>query len=155
TADGREAEIAIPPIVVRPGCTHAAEHATVVGRELLRDAIPAPMRLAGYSTHLNVEIDDDVVVRTGQLFVSRLAAPMMLMLDRPTSPGLVVRPRRGRLELGGEYCTGDALRAATTFAVAAGLHCAQAASSRRTQRRLPHRVRARVVPAAMRTGWYI
>jgi hypothetical protein len=80
---------------------------------------------------------------------------MMLMLDRPTSPGLLVRPRSGRLELGGEYCQGDQLRAAATFAAAGGLACAAAVRSRDARRRLPRAVRSRVRPSNIRAGWYV
>jgi len=152
TADGREAEIATAPVLLRPGCTTELEWRTVVAHHALASALPDHVRLDGYSTHLNLEVDDGDVVAAGRLFVHHFAPAMMLLLDRPTSPGLLVRPRCGRLELGGEYCRGDQLRAAATFAAAGGLACAAAVRSRDNRRHLPRAVRARVRPAKIRTG---
>jgi hypothetical protein len=155
TSDGREAEVAIAPVALRPGCTSELEWRTLVAHDALASALPSHLRLDGYSTHLNLEVDDDDVVAAGRLFVKRFAPAMMLMLDRETSPGLLVRPRCGRLELGGEYCQGDQLRAAATFAAAGGLACAAAVRSREARRHLPRAVRSRVRPSNIRAGWYI
>ena len=75
---------------------------------------------------------------------------LLLLLDRPTSPGLLVRPRPGRLELGGEYCTDARLAAAVAF-VAASVHAMQRRWS--SCRRLA--VKVDVVPAIARFGWYV
>jgi hypothetical protein len=155
TSDGREAEVAIAPVSLRPGCTSELEWRTLIARRTLAAALPEHLHLDGYSTHLNLEVDDNDVVAAGRLFVKRFAPAMMLLLDRPTSPGLLVRPRCGRLELGGEYCQGDQLRVAATFAAAAGLACAAAARSRDARRHLPRPVRSRVRPSNIRAGWYI
>jgi len=153
TADGREAEVAIAPVALRPGCTDELARRLDVAHTSLVDVLPARMRLEGYSTHLNVEVDDRDVVAAGKLFVRRFAASMMLLLDKPASPGLLVRPRCGRLELCGEYCSGEQLRAAAAFAAAASLTCAAAVRSRRE--RVPRPVRARVKPSNIRAGWYV
>ena len=155
TSDGREAEVAIAPVMLRPGCTSELEWRTLVARRTLASALPDRLRLDGYSTHLNIEIDDNDVVAAGRFFVKRFAPAMMLLLDRPTSPGLLVRPRSGRLELGGEYCQGDQLRVAATFAAAAALACAAAVRSRDARRHLPRVVRSRVKPSNIRAGWYV
>jgi hypothetical protein len=141
--------------MLRPGCTSELEWRTLVAYRALAGALPDRLRLNGYSTHLNLEVDDREVVATGRLFVKRFAPAMMLLLDRATSPGLLVRPRCGRLELGGEYCEGDQLRAAATFAAASGLACAAAVGSREARRHLPRPVNARVRSANIRAGWYI
>lgn len=155
TADGREAEVAIAPVAMRAGCTAELEWRLDVARSALVELLPARLRIEGYSTHLNVEVDDHDVVAAGKLFVRRFAPSMMLMLDRATSPGLLVRPRSGRLELGGEYCSGEQLRVAMTFAAAASLTCAAAVRSRAARHRLPRSIRARVRPSNIRAGWYI
>jgi len=155
TADGREAEIATAPVPLRPGCTEEIEWRTGVARHTLQSALPARVRLDGYSTHLNVEIDDGDVVAAGHLFTRHFAPAMMLLLDRRASPGLLVRPRCGRLELGGEYCEGDQLRTAAVFAAAGALTCASAVRDRDARQHLPPRVRARVRPANIRAGWYV
>lgn len=155
TTDGREAEVAIAPVAIGPGCTNELQWRLDVAHRALRDVLPARLRLDGYSTHINVEVDDDHVVAAGKLFVRRFAPSMMLMLDRATSPGLLVRPRCGRLELGGEYCADDQLRAAAVFAAASGLTCAAATRSRTARHRLPRPVRTRVRPSNIRAGWYV
>ena len=155
TADGREAEIATPPVLLRPGCTSELEWRTAAAHESLLALLPHELRLDGYSTHLNVEVDDDEVVAAGRLFVRHFAPSMMLLLDRPSSPGLLVRPRCGRLELGGEYINGAHLRAAATFAAAASLTCVSAMRSSATRPHLPTRVRTRVRPSNIRAGWYV
>ena len=155
TSDGREAEVAIAPVTLRPGCTAELEWRALVAQRTLAAVLPSHLRLDGYSTHLNLEVDDNDVVAAGRLFVKRFAPAMMLLLDRATSPGLLVRPRCGRLELGGEYCQGDHLRAAATFAAAGGLACAAAVRSREARRHLPRAVRSRVRPSNIRAGWYV
>jgi hypothetical protein len=155
TADGREAEVATAPVLLQPDCTSELEWRTVVARRTLASILPGSLRLDGYSTHLNLEIDDDDVVGAGRLFVRHFAPAMMLLLDRRTSPGLLVRPRCGRLEIGGEYCHGVQLRAAATFAAAGGLACGAATRSRDVRRHLPRPVRARVRPSNIRAGWYV
>lgn len=81
----------------------------------------------------------------------------MLLMDRPTSPGLLIRPRPGRLELCGEFIDGKALRVAALFA--AGSTAAAAAAvcgpRRAATRLLPPRLEVAVVPAVGRYGWYV
>ncbi|MEY2453179.1 MAG: hypothetical protein QOD92_2753 [Acidimicrobiaceae bacterium] len=155
TADGREAEVATAPVALAPGCTDELNWRLAIARRALADALPASFRLDGYSTHINIEIDDHDVVAAGRLFVKRFAPGMMLLLDRSTSPGLLVRPRYRRLELCGEFCTGDQLRAAVIFAAAGGLACASAARTRSARQELPRRVRSRIRPSNVRAGWYV
>ena len=117
----------------------------------MRDECPADHQLIGYSTHISVSWTvrrDDLLARTW----ARVFAPvLMLMLDQPTSPGLVVRPRPGRLELCGDYAIDDQLAAALAFA----------AASVRTVQRIPrHELRKWFVemslqPSLDRYGWYI
>src|SRR5437763_13254720 len=61
TADGREAEVATAPVSLRPGCTVEVEWRAFVAREQLRAVLPPALLLDGYSTHLNVEVDDAAV----------------------------------------------------------------------------------------------
>lgn len=155
TADGREAEVATAPVPLRPGCTDELEWRTSVAHRALRLALPDQLQLDGYSTHLNLEVDDREVVAAGRLFTRHFAPAMMLLLDRRDSPGLLVRPRCGRLELGGEYCAGDQLRAAAVFAAAGGLTCVPAVRDRERRRHLPPRMRAKIRAANIRAGWYV
>ncbi|MEY2401230.1 MAG: hypothetical protein QOJ08_1341 [Ilumatobacteraceae bacterium] len=151
TADGLEAEIATAPVDLNPGFVARAVDATSEAGRALRDACPVDHQLIGFSTHISVSWTvrrDDLLARTW----ARVFAPvLMLMLDQPTSPGLVVRPRPGRLELCGEYAIGDQLAAALAFA---------AASVRAVQRIPRHELRRwfvdmSVQPSLDRYGWYI
>lgn len=151
TADGLEAEIATAPITICPGFVARAVDAAAEGRAELRRACPADHELIGYSTHISVSWTvrrDDSLARAW----ARVFAPaLMLLLDRPTSPGLVVRPRPGRLELCGEYADGDQLAAAIAFATA----------SVHTLRRIPRAalrkwfVDMTLQPSLDRYGWYV
>jgi hypothetical protein len=151
TADGREAEAATPPVPVGPGAPADIEALSRLGLRQLRAALPQGLRLEGYSTHINVSVADRVVVRAADRFARYLAVPQMLLLDRAGSPGLLVRPRRGRLEIGGEYAVGDQLRAAVTFAVAGAVACS---GEPRLLAGLA-RPSMRIEPANDRFGWYV
>ena len=110
TSDGPEAEIAIPPVQVEPGATSTVLDLLRAGRSSLESALAANdprLSLRGYSTHLSIEIPDRVVSRVAKQFARRLALEIILLIDAPDSPGLLVRPRRNRLELGGEFVDGD------------------------------------------------
>jgi len=151
TADGLEAEIATAPVSIEPGFVCRAVEATETGWSALRAACPTDHELIGFSTHISVSWQprrDDRLARTW----ARIFAPvMMMLLDRPTSPGLLVRPRPGRLELCGEYCTGDQLAAAIGFAVASVRTVER--TSRRTLRQWF--VDMSLEPAKDRYGWYV
>jgi hypothetical protein len=153
TADGPEAEVATPPVPLAPGCTVVASRWAEHGEDLLVAALPPGTGIEGYSTHLNVSVRGDVV-EIATSFATHFAIGMMLLLDRRDSPGLLVRPRPGRLELGGDFVAGEQLRAALTFAVAAARCCEAAVIGRRTDL-LPPAVRARIRTVTDRPGWYI
>jgi hypothetical protein len=153
TADGREAEVATPPVVLEPGFAVALHAWAARGRAAVVGG--GGLELEGYSTHVSVEVDDRIVCRAADLFTPRFASAMMLMLDRVESPGLLVRPRRSRLELCGEFVDGDALVAAVVFATGASLACAAAATDRRARRLLPPAVRLQPERAVERFGTYV
>lgn len=151
TADGAEAEVATPPVVVGVGAAAAVVALARSGRGVLETALGDGHQLEGYSTHLNVSAPRRGDRRLATLFATVFAPAVMLLLDRPTSPGLLVRPRPGRLELGGEFCDGDELEVALTFALGGVLAC-----------RGRHGVSARrlaldvdLEPARERYGWYV
>lgn len=123
TADGREAEVATPPAALMPGFTDRLGGWLSRARHELHASLGADFQVEGASTHLNVQVADEDAVAIARRFVARHAVAMMLLLDRRDSPGLLVRPRRGRLELGGEFATGLQLVAASVFAAAATTDC--------------------------------
>jgi hypothetical protein len=152
TADGPEAEVASPPVLLAPGSTWLASSWVEDGEDLLIGALPIGSGLEGYSTHLNVSVRGDVV-EVAARFAAHFSLGMMLLLDRRDSPGLLVRPRPGRLELGGDFVAGEQLRAALTYATAAARCCEQAVHERGSV--LPSSPRVRLRTVTDRPGWFI
>ena len=155
TADGWEAEVATPPLSLTSSSTHEVLGYAAAGERHLRRCLPADHLLRGYSTHISVEVDDRLVTDVARLIADRMAVALMLALDRPTSPGLLVRPRYQRLEIGGEFAAGTQLRAAVSLAVAVTLLAERAVRDRSVRHRLPPRLSARAIPARERFGWYV
>ncbi|MGE0880749.1 MAG: hypothetical protein AB7L13_13805 [Acidimicrobiia bacterium] len=155
TADGREAEIAVDPVACEPGFVDRLDRRTRTAHRALRDALPVHLDLTGYSTHLSVATPPRMTSRVASIYASHFSAPMMLLLDRRESPGLLVRTRPGRTELCGEYATGSALHGAAAFAAGSVLASIEAARHRRSRRTLPPAIDVRLAPAAQRTGWYV
>ena len=155
TADGREAEIATPPVLLAADAAATVRALAELGRDVLTTALHAvhgtDVTLTGYSTHLNVTASRRGSRAHARRFASVFAPSLMLLLDRPTSPGLLVRPRPGRLELGGEYAAGTDLEVALTFAAGAVL------ASRGPRWVRARRLQVEVVlePARERYGWYV
>jgi len=152
TADGRHGEVATPPVVLRPGCTDEVLGLAAAGERHLAGQL-SHHTLIGYSTHLNVEVPDKRATTVAEIIAHHLALPIMLALDRADSPGLLIRPRPGRLEIGGEFAAGDQLRSALGLAVAlVRLAENPTRAFRRLARALP---RPEVVPAVERFGWFV
>jgi hypothetical protein len=153
TADQLEAEIATPPIALRPGFATVLDGWARSERDRLGEHVN-PIKLTGDSTHINVtvprDVDPDAVA---DLFASRYAVGQMLLMDRRASPGLLVRPRPNRLEIGGEYAVGSALRAAVAYAAGATLACVEAARTRNAAS-LPEALEVRLERGKIRYGWY-
>lgn len=146
TSDGPEAEIAIPPVAVRPDFARAVDQHAAIGTTTLRGLLPDGHELEGYSTHLSTTIlhHQD---RLARLYADTFGPALMLLMDRATSPGLLVRPRPGRIELCGEHVDGAHLRAVAAFA---------AGSTRAlAHRRRPPRLEVVVAPAVGRYGYYV
>ncbi|MDQ1425049.1 MAG: hypothetical protein QOD72_2547 [Acidimicrobiaceae bacterium] len=156
TTDGREIEVATPPLALRPGAIDEALNFAAIGRTQVVDALVRTIgdgfQLTGFSTHISVSVPDEIVVEVGRMVLRHFAPALMLLLDAATSPGLLVRPRHGRLEIGGEYADGDPLAAAMLVAIGATLACCRA---RRGGRPLPPALRVTIAPAGQRFGWYV
>jgi hypothetical protein len=73
-----------------------------------------------------------------------------MLLDNPSSPGLLVRPRPGRLELCGDFADGPRLAAAIAFAV--GSVRATILDRRAVA---AHALDVHLEPAVERYGWYL
>ena len=155
TCDAAEAEIALPPASRTKGfatatAIRAAAETAALGRRLPRH------RLLGCSTHISVSVPDHLVHATAALYARTFAPALMLLLDGLDSPGLLVRPRPGRVELGGEFIADEALVAAINFAVGSVLACAWAASRSHFRKgaQTPQ-LAFEPEPARGRFGWYV
>ena len=121
TADGLEAELATPPVRVGPGVGRtldlmlAAERSVLVA-EAREHAVTS---LTGFSTHVNVSVPDSDVVTVARRLATECAVAIGLLAEPSDSSGLLIRPRRGRLEVGGEYAEGSDLEVLVTVLLAA------------------------------------
>jgi hypothetical protein len=150
TCDGKEAEIAIPPVDVARGFTSRVTAHSDRGEATLRALVPG-LRLEGYSTHVSVSLTARNDRRLARRYSQTFAPALMILMDRTSSPGLLVRPRPGRLELCGEYVSGVTARGAAAFAV--GSVRALVRADRRALAAL--RVGVRLEPAQERYGVYV
>jgi hypothetical protein len=123
TADEAEAEIALAPSLVRPGCGLRIADAARSERQALEARLPKEAHLKGYSTHLSVAVCPSSSAAMAKLYLSSFSAALMLLMDSISSPGLLVRPRPCRLELGGEFVDGDRLVVAIVFALGSVRAC--------------------------------
>jgi hypothetical protein len=151
TADGFEAEIATAPITIAAGFVGRTVDAAATGLNALRTITPAAFQLNGYSTHISVSWRPRRDDRLAKVWARIFGPVLMLLLDRPDSPGLIVRPRPGRLELCGDYCSGEQLGAAVAFATASTI----ALSTSSTKRMSQFAVTAQLQPSLQRYGWYV
>ncbi len=103
--DGREAEFATAPIrSSADGCLSLADEVSRCREHLLRTLHALAVDdVRGYSTHLNISVP---IGRESEIaaIISTTAAPaLILLMEAKQSPGLLLRPRRGRFEVGSEY----------------------------------------------------
>ena len=151
TCDGAEAEIALPPVPLAAGFGTEVASRAWHERCRLEQLVPG-LRVAGYSTHVSVSTPPAIGDAVASLYTRTFAPALMLLMDRPTSPGLLVRPRPGRTELGGEYVDGDRLRVVATFAAGSVLAC-HAAVTRNAP--VPPALNAHVLDDDHRYGWFV
>lgn len=148
TADGAEAEIATPPVALRPGFAAEVVELAARGEELLAAALGPGCALEGYSTHISVAVPDERVAEVALRLARRFAPALGLLLDHVGSPGLLIRPRFGRLEVCSDFVPAGRLPAGLVATVGFVL----AAESRSA---MPPAVRVRLEPARQRSGWYV
>lgn len=165
TADGPEAEIATPPVTVGPMVGARVASIAAAGASVLRGALPPGATLEGYSTHLSVQVPRGCEGRAALHLAERFAPALTWLLDGPGSPGLLVRPRPGRLELGGDYVDDERLELAAVFAIGA-VRAAVRSTSRSARfacaiglgwlvAPAPPRLAVTPSPAVARYGWFI
>ncbi len=155
TCDGAEAEIATPPLRAKSGITNTVDAWTAAAGAELGSLIGEQYQLEGVSTHLSVTVSNDLAPRASGMFARTFAPALMLLMDSAHSPGLLVRPRHGRLEFGGEYVKGEHLSAAAILALGGTILCERAAGSFLAKSALPPPVRLSVERAKDRYGWFV
>ncbi len=150
TCDEAEAEIASPPITVRPG--FAAELAAWAedGRRTLERSLGRRHHLDGYSTHISAAMPAALNDEAAWLFAHTFAPAFALIIEHPVSQGVYVRPRPGRLELCGDYARGQRLMAAAALAAGGARACATAL--RDGPSRLPPELEVTLLPGIERYG---
>ncbi len=155
TADEAEAEIALAPSLVRPGCGRLLADRARSERESLESHLPSGTLLEGYSTHLSVAVRPSCAVALAKLYASSFSAALMLLMDSVASPGLLVRPRPSRLELGGEFVDGDRLAVAAIFALGSVRACQARLERAGGQAEFPLRLRVNLRQDDQRYGWFV
>ena len=153
-ADDHVAEVAAPPVAAATGASHDLRAWMELGREELLAALPDGVEIRGESTHLSVSMPDRLNEAASLLYAQTFAPAAMLLMDLPSSPGLLVRPRPGRLELCGEFVSETALRAAVLFALGSARACALALESGDLSA-LPRALELELEPGRLRFGWYV
>lgn len=154
TTDETEAELAESPVATRPGFVDTLVRRAQASRAWLAERLGSEgYVLEGGSTHVSVAAPDRGLDRLCLAYARSWAPAIMLLLDDASSPGLLVRPRPGRIELCGEFAKGDDLRAAALFAVGSTLAAMDGHASASTQP-LPQ-VRLALRMGDQRFGWYV
>jgi hypothetical protein len=117
TADGWEAELATPPVPIDATAPHRIDELLRSERTELRalSSSYGVTRVSGFSTHLNISVPDDRAVEIARAFVDHCLVALATVIEPASTHGLLVRPRRGRLEIGGEYVEGPNLVAGLTL----------------------------------------
>lgn len=153
TCDDREAEIACPPVALTGGFSSRLAAWAAQGRETIEGFLPARAELHGYSTHISISMPDEICVELAGRWAQIYAAAWMLVIQRPSAHGVMVRPRPGRLELCGDFASGDVLRAAAVLAAGTVLNLADCIQ-RRTLPEAPI-LHVEVDPASIRWGYEV
>src|SRR5262249_53055901 len=118
-------------------------------------AMPAGIGLEGYSAHISAAIPARVNDPACRLYAETFAVALMLLMNRAYTPGLLVRPRPGRIELCGEFVDGETLPAAAAFVAGSARACAAAVRARSARAQLPPRLDVCLARAVHRYGWYV
>lgn len=117
TADGLEAEIASIPIDTVPGFAPGLAALTAQHYESLRGLLPADLSLRGAATHINVSVPSNIADRVVLEYVQTFGPMLQALWDRPNGEGIMIRPRPGRIEFGGECIAGPRLAGVALFCV--------------------------------------
>ncbi len=148
TADGAEAEYASPPVEVAAGFVAEVLAWAATGGSLVGNVVGTDAQLEGVSSHISVTVPFGKESDVARRFARTFAPALMLLTDSNESPGLLVRPRYGRVELGTDYAIGDSLAAALVVAVGGVVACTSDSFDLPT-------LQVDLEPAVDRFGWYV
>ena len=122
--DGWEAEFATAPISSAGNGPAAVAHEVVRCRmhmlQLLKRVGVRQVR--GYSTHINISVPIGREWELAWAFAESVAPALILLMEARQSPGLLIRPRRGRLEIGSEYLDDEGQLAAAIVFLTGVIH---------------------------------
>ena len=153
-ADGSVAEAASPPVPLANAFVETLEQWAALGRTSLEETLEADQYLFGGSTHLSVEVDQELNDQLCRCYAETFAPALMLLMDNTDSPGLLIRPRPNRTELCGEFVQGRRLRAA--IALAAGSVLATQDWLRgEPDAEVPPALKVTLERGRQRKGWYV
>jgi len=166
TVSGMDAEIILSPIPLAPGFAAAVTKAADAERLALARRLGPEHSVAGVSTRFGLPAHTPAVDRVATEFISRFAAPLMLLLDQADSPGLLVRPDPGLIELSTAYASGSQLAAALIFAAAAVRRCVAMTHDRAPDSEsdggdddygsiMAPPLQSEVVPSSAGSGWFV
>ncbi|WP_377639856.1 hypothetical protein [Oryzobacter terrae] len=149
TCDGWEAEAVTPPLPWGPTTgSDLTECVAATRAALLRILAPDSFAVQGFSTHLNVTVPDRRAVAVARDIARRCSVAVALLTEGRSGDGLLVRPRRGRLEVGCDHLEDRMITPATTLL--AGV----VALLQHRPSRLP-RLDVAVQPAREKFGFYV
>ncbi len=125
TVDGWEAETVTQPLVLGPGTLDDLDAALFEARSDLHERLRPlvqDVRLEGWSTHVSVCVDDDHVIAVARRLRERCGLSLALLLGAGVS-GVLIRPRRHRLEVCLDHLAGPTLHRAVVAWVGLVLMC--------------------------------
>jgi len=122
--DGRDAEFATAPIDLRgSGPIDLANEVLRCRSHMLQTLRKLGRReVRGYSTHLSISVPAGRERELAEAAAARIGPALILLMEGPRSPGLLIRTRRGRLEVGSEYMDDPQRLAATIVLLAGAVH---------------------------------
>jgi hypothetical protein len=122
--DGWDAELATVPIPASgDGCLALAREVLRCRQHLLGllRGLGVP-DVHGYSTHLNISVPLGREEEVAHALARSIGPALILLMESRTSPGLLLRPRRGRVEVGSEYIDQERRLAAACVLLSGAVH---------------------------------
>lgn len=142
TCDGKEAEIACPPVALARGFDREVVAVGETGEAALRAALPGHLDLVPFSTHISVSAPDPLPIAAR---LAQTAAAGMV----GESCGVIVRARPGRVEVCFEPLHGEALGRMARFVAGAVVALTGDLDA------LGPPLGLRTEPGIERPGWYV